>query len=38
MPQTDWGKVVLYLGLLALFTAALSAFATWSFRAYRRTL
>ena len=38
MPATDWGRVGLYLALLTVFTAALSAFATWSFRAYRRTL
>ena len=38
MPTTDWANVALYMGLLVLFTAATSAFATWSFRAYRRTL
>jgi ABC-2 type transport system permease protein len=35
---TAWGSVAAYLGLLALLTAATAAFATWSFRAYRRTL
>lgn len=38
MPGTDWGRVALYLGLLAAVAAATAAFATWSFRAYRRTL
>jgi ABC-2 type transport system permease protein len=35
---TDWGLVALSLGLLAAFTAGTSAFATWAFRAYQRTL
>jgi ABC-2 type transport system permease protein len=35
---TDWGRVVAYLGLLVTVTAATAAFATWAFRAYRRTL
>jgi ABC-2 type transport system permease protein len=38
MPDTNWTRVGLYLGLLAVVTAATAAFATWSFRAYRRTL
>jgi ABC-2 type transport system permease protein len=38
MPTSDWGSVALYLGLLVVFTTASAAFATWSFRAYRRTL
>jgi ABC-2 type transport system permease protein len=38
MPETDWSRAGFYLGLLALFTAVTAAFATWSFRAYRRTL
>ena len=36
--STDWGAVATYLGLLVAFTAATTAFATWAFRAYRRTL
>jgi ABC-2 type transport system permease protein len=36
--STDWGAVAVYLGLLVAFTAATTAFATWAFRAYRRTL
>ncbi len=36
--STDWGAVGVYLGLLLAFTAATTAFATWAFRAYRRTL
>ena len=35
---TDWTTVAVYLSLLVAFTAATSAFATWAFRAYRRTL
>lgn len=35
---TDWGSVGAHLGFLLAFTAATSAFATWAFRAYRRTL
>jgi ABC-2 type transport system permease protein len=38
MPTTDWGSVALHLGLLVAFTATTSTFATWAFRAYRRTL
>ena len=38
MPGTDWGRVFVHLGLLAAVTVATAAFATWSFRAYRRTL
>ena len=37
-PNTDWSTVALDLALLAAVTAAMAAFATWSFRAYRRTL
>ena len=36
--STAWDNVALYLGLLAAVTAAMAAFATWCFRAYRRTL
>ena len=35
---SDWGTVFAYLGLLAAATAAMAAFATWCFRAYRRAL
>ena len=35
---TDWGVAFTYLGLLAAATAAMAGFATWCFRAYRRTL
>ncbi|MGE5691997.1 MAG: ABC transporter permease [Pseudomonadota bacterium] len=34
----DWGDVWLHLALLVAFTAATTAFATWAFRAYQRTL
>ncbi|MDQ3867183.1 MAG: ABC transporter permease [Actinomycetota bacterium] len=37
-PGTDWGVVGFYLALLVAATIATSAFATWSFRVYRRTL
>ena len=36
--STDWGEIGLYLALLVAFAASMSAFATWSFRAYQRTL
>lgn len=35
---TNWADTFLYLGLLAGFVLLTSAFATWSFRAYQRTL
>jgi ABC-2 type transport system permease protein len=35
---TDWGDTFLYLGLLACFLLATSAFATWAFRSFQRTL
>ena len=34
----DWSVVLVYRALLATATAAMAAFATWAFRAYRRTL
>jgi ABC-2 type transport system permease protein len=36
--STAWDSVARYLGLLAAVTAAMAAFATLCFRAYRRTL
>jgi ABC-2 type transport system permease protein len=36
--STEWGDISLYLALLIGFTVLMSAFATWSFRAYQRTL
>ncbi len=38
MPGTDWARVGLHLALLLAVAASTAAFATWSFRAYRRTL
>jgi ABC-2 type transport system permease protein len=38
LPGTDWTLAAVSLALLVSFTAATSAFATWSFRAYQRTL
>jgi ABC-2 type transport system permease protein len=38
LPGTDWSEMASFLALLALFAAAAAAFATGSFRAYRRTL
>ena len=35
---TDWARVASYMGLLTAFVVATSAFATWAFRAYQRTL
>ena len=37
-PETSWGTIALHLALLLGFAAVTSAFATWAFRAYRRTL
>jgi ABC-2 type transport system permease protein len=36
--HADWASVGVHLGLLVAIAAATAAFATWSFRAYRRTL
>jgi ABC-2 type transport system permease protein len=38
LASPDWARVALLLGLLALFTATTTAFATRCFRAYQRTL
>jgi ABC-2 type transport system permease protein len=38
LAQSDWGLVAAALAGLVAFTAATTGFATWSFRAYRRTL
>ncbi|MFN2470327.1 MAG: ABC transporter permease [Gaiellaceae bacterium] len=38
LADPDWGLVALSLALLAAFTVATTAFATWAFRAYQRTL
>ncbi len=38
LPGTDWSEIGAFLLLLAGFTALTTAFATWSFRAYQRTL
>lgn len=38
LPGTDWSSVGLHAALLAGFVAATAAFATWAFRAYRRSL
>lgn len=35
---TDWGSIGVHLGLLAGLSALTAAFATWTFRAYQRTL
>jgi ABC-2 type transport system permease protein len=35
---TDWGRAAIYVALLAAFAGATTAFATWTFRVYRRTL
>jgi ABC-2 type transport system permease protein len=38
LPGTSWGTVGLYLLLLLLLSAVTSAWATWTFRAYQRSL
>ncbi len=38
LPGTDWPRIGLYLVLLLGLSAVTAAFATWSFRAYRRAL
>jgi ABC-2 type transport system permease protein len=38
LPGTSWGSVGWYLLLLFLLSAATSAWATWTFRAYQRSL
>src|SRR4051812_27061898 len=38
LPGTEWGTVGLYLLLLLGLTALTSAWATWTFRAYQRSL
>ena len=38
LPGTDWGEMGAFVLLLLGFAVAMAAFATWSFRAYQRTL
>ncbi len=38
LPGTDWGSIGLHLVYLLALAAATAAFATWTFRAYQRTL
>ncbi len=38
LPGTNWGHVAIFLLALAGFTTLMTALATWSFGAYRRTL
>lgn len=38
LPGTDWGEMAVFLLLLAAFATLTTAFATWSFRSYQRTL
>ena len=38
LPGTSWGTVGFYLMLLLLLSAVTSAWATWTFRAYQRSL
>ena len=38
LPGTDWGEMGVFLLLLAGFAGLTTAFATWSFRSYQRTL
>jgi ABC-2 type transport system permease protein len=38
LPGTDWGEMGAFVLLLLAFAGATTAFATWSFRSYQRTL
>jgi ABC-2 type transport system permease protein len=38
IPGTDWGSVGAHLGLLFALTIVMAALATWTFRAYQRSL
>ena len=38
LPGTSWGTVGLYLSLLLALSAATAGWATWTFRAYQRSL
>ena len=38
LPGTDWGSIGLHMVYLAALTVVTTAFATWTFRAYQRTL
>jgi ABC-2 type transport system permease protein len=38
LPGTSWGTVGMYLALLLALTAVTSAWATYTFRAYQRSL
>ena len=38
LPGTDWNSVGLHLALLFVLSVATAAFATWTFRAYQRTI
>jgi len=38
LPSTDWSSVGLHLALLFALSVATAAFATWTFRAYQRTI
>jgi ABC-2 type transport system permease protein len=38
LPGTDWGSIGLHMLYLLALTVVTTAFATWTFRAYQRTL
>jgi hypothetical protein len=38
LPGTSWGTVALYLGLLLALSAVTAGWATYTFRAYQRSL
>jgi ABC-2 type transport system permease protein len=38
LPGTDWGSIGLHVLYLAALTVVTTAFATWTFRSYQRTL
>jgi hypothetical protein len=38
LPGTDWSAVALHVGYLLALCVLTAAWASWTFRAYRRTL
>ena len=38
LPGTDWAEIGVHMGYLVALTIVMTAFATWTFRAYQRTL
>jgi hypothetical protein len=38
LPGTDWASIGEHMLYLVVLTVVMTAFATWTFRAYQRTL